>query len=770
MTSRARRAAWIWLAATLGLVGAVALDRRLTRDEAGATPHAPPPTPHDDPVTFAGDVAPIVFAKCAACHRPGEAAPFSLLSYDDVRSHAKQIVEVTRTGFMPPWLPAPAPGSNAFANERRLTGAELDTLQRWSDAGAPRGDAASEPAPPAFEDGWRAGPPDLVLESPAYTLTDRGGDVFRNFVVPVDIESPRWVRSIELRPLNPRVTHHARLGIDSSNESVRRDAEDAEPGYEGMAWGQDPDGQLVIWAPGVLANPGVPDAAWPLHPRSHLVLHTHLQPSGKPEIVRFRIGIRFTPGGPGAPKVRAAVLRIGSCDIDIPAGASRHLVTDAFTVPVDVDVHTIFPHAHSLCRELSVIAEKPDGSREPLIVIDRFDENWHDVYRYRAPVRLPRGTKLVSTFAYDNTDTNLRNRSHPPRRVVYGSNVTDEMADVYLQVTPVHPGQRAALMEDYRRYDLAAQAAGYRKSLDLYPNDPWRQEGLAACYVGLGEPDKAAEILETRLITGPAAVFPVVSLGMAQLAMGDAARAEERLREALAKDDRYALAWFGLGKALAAQKKPEEAERTFRKTVELTPDFWEARLSLADLLIARGRLDEAEAVCTVDLRDAPDLSNVYLKLAEISAKRRHYDQALAHCETAQRMAPYIHPPKTLLAVFCFANGDHEMALRLLHESRAESPGHPVPALLLGQLAHRQKNNEDARELLNAAAALPTPDTWPRSHHQRFGVLLNSERLRLAQQLGDAALARDALTRWLELDPDNAQVRKLLDATPGPEEK
>ncbi|HEY1381936.1 MAG TPA: hypothetical protein VGF55_34375, partial [Gemmataceae bacterium] len=353
------------------------------------------------PVTFARHVAPIVFARCAPCHHPGEAAPFSLLTYDDVRRRARQIADVTQKRFMPPWMPRA--GCGDFVGERRLTDRELAVLKEWAAAGAPPGDESEMPAAPEFADGWQAGTPDLVLETPAYTLSSRDRDVFRNFVVPIHLDGPRWVRSIELRPNNPRVTHHARLGVDASDESIRRDAEDDEPGYAGMAWGQDPDGQLVMWAPGVVADRGTPGVAWRLYPQTCLVLHTHMQPSGKPEVVQFRVGIHFADA---PPEQHPALLRIGTCDIDIPAGARHHTVTDRYVLPIDVDVYTIFPHAHSLCRQLQVVAERPDGSREPLIAIDQFDENWHDSYRYRHPVRLPRGTRLVSTFTYDNTDDN----------------------------------------------------------------------------------------------------------------------------------------------------------------------------------------------------------------------------------------------------------------------------------------------------------------------------------------------------------------------------
>src|SRR4051794_32232800 len=143
------------------------------------------------PVTFARDVAPIVFAKCSTCHHPGEAAPFSLLTYDDVRRHARQIADVTQKRFMPPWLPRE--GCGDFVGERRLTDRELTVLKKWADTGAPPGDEADAPPHPGFADGWQAGTPDLVLETPAYTLASRDRDVFRNFVVPIHLDAPRWV-------------------------------------------------------------------------------------------------------------------------------------------------------------------------------------------------------------------------------------------------------------------------------------------------------------------------------------------------------------------------------------------------------------------------------------------------------------------------------------------------------------------------------------------------------------------------------------------------
>ena len=713
--------------------------------------------PHAAPVTFAEGVAPIIFAQCAGCHQPDGAAPFSLLTYDDVSRRARQIVEVTETGFMPPWLPAD--GHGKFTGVRRLSSLERQTLKHWVEQGTPLGDPLMIPKAPEFADRWLTSPPDLIIETPSYSLASQRGDVFRNFVLPVPIDGPRWVESIEIRPDNPRVTHHARLGVDSSNESTRRDAEDQEPGYAGMAWGQDPDGQLVIWAPGMVADPGTPGAAWRLHPESTLVLHSHLQPSGKPEPVKFRVGIRFAKEPPVQYPV---ILRVGTCDIDIPAETHRHVVTDYFTLPIELDLQMIFPHAHSLCREIQVVAEKPDGSLEQLLLIPNFNENWHEAYHYRQPVRLPALSRIHTRFIYDNSNDNIRNRNHPPRRVVYGSNATDEMADVYLQATAVHPDQRSVLMEDYKRYQLRSQVVGYRKSLELYPDDPWSQEGLAASYVFLQEPAKAIPILEKRLKTGPQAVFPVVSLGMAHLANGEPIPAEAQFRQAMIMDDQYGLAYQGLATALAAQKKNEAAEQMFRRAVELIPRGTESRLALADLLLRRGQLDEAKAVCSAALEDSPEMANISIKLAEISAKQQRYEESLKYCGEALRLAPYTHPAKVLLAVFCCGNGDRKRGIQLLQEARAESPDHPVPALILGQLARQDQRYEEARSHFADAVSLPIPQNWPGSHKQRYLVLLHSERLQLAESLQDIGLALDALSQWLLCEPNNLKLQEMLE--------
>ncbi|MCI0651651.1 MAG: tetratricopeptide repeat protein [Planctomycetes bacterium] len=716
--------------------------------------HAPSATGE---VTFSEHVAPLVFANCSYCHRPGEAAPFSLLSYDDVRRRARQIARVTRSRFMPPWRPEQ--GGVELAGDRRLSDEQIRIFEEWAAAGAPPGDLSDAPEVPRFAEGWQLGTPDLALESPAFQLAAAGSDRFRTFVIPIALDAPRWICTVELRPENPRVTHHARLGIDRSHESARRDAADAEPGYDGVTWGQDPNGQIITWAPGMIARHATPGTAWRLHPQTDLVLLAHLQPSGKPETVRFRIGLHFAAEPPAA---RPLILRIGSRDIDIPAGDANHVVTDEFVVPVDVAAHSIFPHAHSLCRTVSVDAELPGGARLPLLRIEDFDEKWHDNYRFTSPVHLPRGTKLLTRHSYDNSERNLRNRHKPPRRVVIGSNSGDEMADVYLQVTAVRPDQYAALLEDFERYERESKLLGLRKTIEVYRDDPLLYEELAICCLSMGEWKSAIEALETRLTLRAPEVHTESLLGMAYLAGGDRVRAEESLRRALEMDATYPLAWLGLGKTLGAGNDAAGAEHAYRRALEFAPALTDSHVNLAGILLARGQAEEAASLCEAALQLSPEMPNILLKLAEIRTKQGGFDESLRVLEAAHALAPYTHPPKALLAIFCIRNGEAELARKYLLDARLETPDHPVPALLLGQIALAERRVEEARANLDAAASAGQPDTWPASHRRRFCVQLYSERFKLAQAIGDTSLARESLQEWIRWDPDNAELRKQVE--------
>jgi len=379
--------------------------------------------------TFNRDIAPILHARCAGCHHAGEVAPFPLVTYEDSRSKAKLIAEVTRNRVMPPWQPEP--GFAHFAGERRLSVGEIRLIAQWAARGAPEGSGVA-PKPPVFPSsgGWQSGQPDLVVELPeAFDVPAEGSDVYQCFVVAMNLPSDKFVRAVEFRPSNRRIVHHALLFTDASR--IRR-----EPSYPCFGTiGLLPTQGLGGWSPGNAAIRMPDGAAVPVAQGSRLVAQVHYHPSGKPEREQWSAGFYFTDQ---APVRRVVDVGLASRIIDIPAGDPHYVVKQQFTIPIAVDAIGIIPHAHLLCREMRGWAILPNGKKQWLLNIKRWDFNWQDQFRYEKPIRLPADTTIQMEFVYDNSAANPHNPHSPPQRVVAGPGINDEMAGLHVQSIPVH--------------------------------------------------------------------------------------------------------------------------------------------------------------------------------------------------------------------------------------------------------------------------------------------------------------------------------------------
>ncbi len=389
------------------------------------------PLPPGEPrtaVTFTRDVAPLLFRHCASCHRPGEAGPFPLLTYDDARRRAGVIAEVVRRRYMPPWKPAP--GYGRFQGERGLTAAEIETIRRWAEGGAPEGNPADLPSLPRFPEGWRLGPPDLVVRMPQpFAVAADGEDVYQCFVLPLGLDRERFLRAFEFQPGNRRLAHHAILFADPSGVARRKGASYPCFGAPGFL----PARGLGGWSPGMPPVTLPSGAELTLPKGSDLVLQMHFHPTGRIEQEQSSVALYFSDRPPTR---RLVDVPLGSNAIDIPAGERAYVVRDRFTLPVDVEVAGVIPHAHFLCKDMKGYAVLPGGARKWLLWIPDWDFNWQDQYRYETPVRLPAGTRVEMEFTYDNSSANPRNPNQPPRRVVWGPESTDEMAGLHLQVIP----------------------------------------------------------------------------------------------------------------------------------------------------------------------------------------------------------------------------------------------------------------------------------------------------------------------------------------------
>jgi len=475
------------------------------------------------PVTFNQQIAPILYRNCAPCHRPGEAAPFALLSYEDAKQHAGQIAAATKKRYMPPWLPEP--GHGEFADERRLSTDQIELIQEWVKQGSPQGGGRG-PEPPKFADEWQLGTPDLVLRvSQPYHLSADGAEVFWNFILPVPITATRWVRAMEVRPGNARVFHHANVIIDRSRSSRRQELVPGA-GFAGMDLAIeeesfDPDGHFLSWKPGsepVVAPDGM---AWRADPGMDLVLNVHLKPNGKPETVAPMIGLYFT----GQPRKKFPMLVQLERDsaIDIQPGDKDFLVSDDLTMPLDVDLLEVYPHAHYLARLMEGYATLPDGTKKWLIRIPDWDLNWQGVYRLKQPLRLPKGTVVSMRYHYDNSAENVRNPSSPPREVRGGNQATDEMGHLWLQVLPVGEGdQRAALQEGFTR-----------QRLEKRPEDFISNFTMGDLLMGKQDAAGAVPYFEAAVRAKPTNPVAQTELGVALFAAGKLAEAEEQFQRAL---------------------------------------------------------------------------------------------------------------------------------------------------------------------------------------------------------------------------------------------
>ncbi len=408
------------------------------------------------PVTFAREIAPILYRHCAVCHRPGEVAPFSLLTYSDAAKRAALIAKVTASRYMPPWKPEPGHGD--FEGARSLTAGEIATIRRWAETGAKEGDPTRLPPAPVFQKSGIA-QPDLVAHMPkAFDIPADGPDFYRCFVIPLGLEADRYASQIEFRPGNPKVVHHALFFLDRSGAAWQKEK---APGAGYSCFGAPgflPAAGLGGWTPGAAPIRMPEGFSATLARRADLVLQLHFHPTGKPETEQSSVAFAFTTKPPTR---RLMDIPLGSRNIDIPPGDKAYKVTDHFTLSVDVDVIGIIPHAHYLCKEMKGVAHLLDGTTKPLIWIRDWDFNWQEQYRYREPVRLPAGTRLEMEFSYDNSAENPRNPNHPPKRVQWGPDSTDEMAGLHVQVFAAHESDAGELAQDLWGKMLRSVGGGF---------------------------------------------------------------------------------------------------------------------------------------------------------------------------------------------------------------------------------------------------------------------------------------------------------------------
>jgi mono/diheme cytochrome c family protein len=447
-------------------------------EQAAAAPAAP---------TFNKDIAPIFFANCTTCHRPGEIAPMSLMSYKDSRPWAKAIAAKVTDGTMPPWHADPQYGT--FVGARRLTDAQKAVIAKWVAAGAPEGNAADLPAAPTYADGWNITPDVVLSMQEDYPIPATGEVPYQYLEVPANFAEDRYISDWEFRPGDPRAVHHMLLYLKAPKDVAEAQMKRQQgmmlqrmfgpkpaagtprqvPPFEFACCVEIPMGQSggrplppeqqkdlgpnyrprpIGMAQGMGGfSPGgsirhFPEGTGMRIPAGYsLVFQMHYTSYGKATTDRSKIGLKFTKT---APKTILNTMALINASLSIPPGAADYTIDNTMTFNRETVIYSLIPHTHVRGTGWHYEAIYPDGRKEVILNVPKYDFNWQHEYIFAEPLRMPAGSKLYAKAWYDNSTRNKSNPD-PTKTVTWGDQTWEEM--MYTSITffmPPAPAPTAA--------------------------------------------------------------------------------------------------------------------------------------------------------------------------------------------------------------------------------------------------------------------------------------------------------------------------------------
>jgi hypothetical protein len=383
--------------------------------------------------TFSKDVAPILQNHCQECHRPGEAAPMSLLTYPEARPWAKAIKAALLSGKMPPWPADPAVGH--FANDRSLSARDRQTLVAWVDGGAPQGNPKDLPAPRQFVDGWNIGVPDRVIEMPeAFQIPASGTIDYQYVILPLNLKEDTWVQAAEVRPGNRALVHHVIAFIREPGSKWMRDKRPGEVFVPTDEKGerQEFGGDLLCgYAPGMPATVLEPGTGRLLKAGSDIVFQLHYTANGKPGTDRTRVGVILAKEKPAE---RVVTLAASNRKFVIPPGDANYQVDAQFEFNHDVKLRAFLPHMHLRGKDFEYRLTLPDGQTSTLLRVPHYDFSWQLWYELNPEMTIPKGARISCTAHFDNSPNNAANPD-PSKEVRYGDQSWEEMMIGFFDVT-----------------------------------------------------------------------------------------------------------------------------------------------------------------------------------------------------------------------------------------------------------------------------------------------------------------------------------------------
>ncbi|HKS42635.1 MAG TPA: thiol-disulfide isomerase [Blastocatellia bacterium] len=406
---------------------------------------------HESKVTFTKDVAPILYNSCVQCHRPGEMAPMSLLSYKEVRPWAKSIREKVVSREMPPWFADPAHGQ--FINDPRLKQAEIETIRAWVDSGAIEGNPKDLPPVPKFNDtAWKFGQPDVVLSMTEEASIPADGTVpYRYYVVPTNFTEDKYVQFAQIKRGEPSVVHHVIIGSrepgsdplppageikfdrERFNPEAARDPQQATPANNPLRRGSNPDGQIIGWAPGMSPLTLAPGQAKLVKKGSVLIFQMHYTTNGVAAKDRTSVGLWFAK----TPVEKRMVTKGVSTDprkLVIPAGDSNFETRSSMTFTEDIHIYSFMPHMHVRGKDFQYKLVLPDGTEKMLLRVPKYDFNWQLSYFAKEPIAVPKGSRIECVAHHDNSAGNKFNPD-PTIIVRWGDQTWEEMMIGWIDYT-----------------------------------------------------------------------------------------------------------------------------------------------------------------------------------------------------------------------------------------------------------------------------------------------------------------------------------------------
>ena len=388
----------------------------------GATKSSPP-------VTFNKDVLPILQERCQTCHRAGEVAPMPLRTYEEARPWASAIKEAVLLKRMPPWFADPH-ASKGFSNDRSLSKQEIETIVAWADGGAAEGDTEAKPEPVEFVDGWNIGEPDVVFEmQKEFEVPAEGVVEYQYLVIPSGFREDKWVERAEIRAGNRAVLHHVIVFVRPPESTYIGEAKAGEffvpAKYDEKKKEKRNDKRefLIGFAPGTVPEELEPGQAKLIPAGSDFVLQLHYTPNGKAATDKSYFGLVFAKE---PPQKRVVTMAVSTDDFVIPAGAPNHRVDAQMKIKDDMTLTAMLPHMHLRGKAFEYRVVFPDGRKETLLRVPRYDFNWQLSYYLEEPVLLPKGARIECTAWYDNSANNPQNPD-PANEVRYGDQSWEEM-------------------------------------------------------------------------------------------------------------------------------------------------------------------------------------------------------------------------------------------------------------------------------------------------------------------------------------------------------